>query len=63
MNTDNSWKCPICGRLVTSNNHICHEQTTPQTNTGLPGWICSKCGASNSPYKMRCDCTPMKLTC
>ena len=34
-----------------------------QQNTG---WICSRCGKSNSPHKMSCDCSPadpLKVTC
>jgi hypothetical protein len=61
--------CAKCGGYIVPPTYW-HGTTPPrmctcyvQANTG---WICSRCGKSNSPYKMSCDCSssdPLKVTC
>lgn len=57
-------RCSICGGVINGALHhtgdffcIC-----PTKRNAMEGWICPRCGQSNSPFKMKCDCTGFTVT-
>ena len=62
--------CPKCGGYIVA-PMVWHGTVPPfmckckEEQINMVGWICGRCGKSNSPYKVQCDCRPsdpLKIT-
>lgn len=57
-------KCSSCGQQGGLHLESCPYFNIPNYNVGNYGWVCSKCGASNSPFTSQCPCSiNYKVTC
>lgn len=60
-------KCMLCGNMLTTGEigplcYLCKAKQEFKEATKPMGWICPNCGASNSPYKEKCDCINKNTT-
>ena len=58
--------CGVCDKCKEEIDYLidkvskADDQKEP-VNTGIPGWLCPRCGSGNAPFTARCCCVPVPI--